>query len=558
MSFITNGGSYEWKITNNLTTYGAENLSGGKLTDALYKQIGIGNVIARQLTLTLWDATIDPSYPLVLNVEATDVNGNTTTIGKGTYYVDIIDKSPYSEYSNITAYDALLKTEVPFMKSGTWTETTDYAVALQIASDIGVSLESGTESLLGGSPMTINEVPSIGDNGTTSREMLSVVACMRGGNFIINDDNELQLVLLGGALPVSPSVVYVDSDGDLASKAIEALDSADNVVSFDGSGNFDVIAFSTVTSSTYLWYVGTDGNFYADTWANIQAIAPVNPTQTIVIGDEVVQFDVAPTETIKRVELWANGSTSYRSPSGLTESAWDALGGIILSANMPIMASQSLADELYTAYADFTYVPYTADTAYFDPDTPLGTSLQIKNDTVLLSNRTLKIDVLAPSDLSADATQAVVSYYPYLTPFERALKAESDNNVTRISINEEGIAQEVRRAEGAESDLGVLIQTTKDGILETFTDYVTGQEKYIRRSAQGLELGEQDSNFKAILSNTELAFTGADGQKAAWISNTQMNIEEAVIRKDEKFIGTSGNWVQQVVNDHFQIKWVGN
>ena len=555
MSFITNGGSYEWKITNNLTTYGAENLSGGKLTDVLYKQIGIGNVIARTLTLTLWDATIDPSYPLVLKVEATDVNGNTTTIGKGTYYVDTIDKSPYSEYSNIIAYDALLKTEVPYMRTGTWAATTDRAVVEQIASDIGVSVSPDTLTLLTPAK-TIDEVPSIGDNGTTSREMLSVVGCMRGGNFIINDDNELELVPLSGKYNAI-KVVTVDSNGLYQYVAWGALDSTYDVLTLDGGGIFQKTNYDSLTGSSVVTYLDEDGIYHQDTWTNVQAIVP-SPVPTVVIGDEVVQFDVAPTETIKRVEVWANGSTSYRSPSGLSESAWEALGGIILSANMPIMASQSLADELYTAYYNTTYVPYTADTAYFDPDTPLGTSLQIKNDTVLLTNRTLNIDVLAASDMSADATQAVVSYYPYLTPFERALKNESDNNVTRISINEEGIAQEVRRAEGAESDLGVLVQTTKDSILETFSDYVTGQEKYIRRSAQGLELGEQDSNFKALLSNTELAFTGADGQKAAWISNTQMNIEEAVIRKDEKFIGSSGNWVQQVVNDHFQIKWVGN
>lgn len=558
MSFILDGGSYEWKITNNLLTIGAENLLGGKLTDGLYTRIGIGNTIAKQLELSLWNVDIDPSYPLILNVEAVASDGTITTIGKGTYFVDTIDKSPYSEYSKVTAFDALLKAEVPYMKSGDWVETTDYALAAQIASDIGVSLESGTESLLGGSPMTINEVPSIGDNGTTSRELLSVIAIMRGGNFIINDDNELQLVLLGGALLVSPSVVYVDSDGDLATKAIEALDSADNVVSFNGSGNFDVIAFSTVTSSTYLWYVGTDGNFYADTWANIQAIAPVDPTQTIVVGDEVVEFDVSPTETIKRVELWASGTTSYRSPSGLTEEEWDALGGIVLSASMPIMASQELADALFSAYENFTYVPYSARTAYVDPDVRLCATLAIKDDTVLLTNRTLSVDVLSPSDLSAEATEQQASYYPYMSPMERAIQTETVKNSARITITEEGIETEILRAQGAEKDLGLTIQETADSISQTFNDYKTNQEKYIRYSAAGIELGEQNSNFKAKLSNTELAFTGSDGQKAAWVSNTQLNIQEAVIQQggSQKLNGSTGHWVWQVANDELQLKWV--
>lgn len=558
MSLITQGGHYEWQIKNGANTYSVENLISGDLCQAIYEKISVGNVAAKTLNITLWNVDLDPTQPIILSVDAVQADGTRMNYPKGIFYIDTIAASPYSEVVEVTAFDALLKAEVPYMKSGDWVETTDYAVALQIANDIGVSLESGTESLLGGSPMTINEVPSIGDNGTTSRELLSVIAIMRGGNFIINDDNELQLVLLGGALLVSPSVVYVDSDGDLATKAIEALDSADNVVSFNGSGNFDVIAFSTVTSSTYLWYVGTDGKFYADTWANIQAIAPVDPTQTIVVGDEVVEFDVSPTETIKRVELWASGTTSYRSPSGLTEEEWDALGGIVLSASMPIMASQDLADDLFSAYENFTYVPYSARTAYIDPDVRLCATLAIKDDTVLLTNRTLSVDVLSPSDLSAEATEQQASYYPYMSPMERAIHEETVKNSARISITDEGITAEVLRAQGAEKDLGLNIKETADSITQTFTDYKTNQEKYIRYSAAGIELGEQNSNFKAKLSNTELAFTGSDGQKAAWVSNTQLNIQEAVIQQggSQKLNGSTGHWVWQVANDELQLKWV--
>lgn len=558
MSFILDGGSYEWKITNNLLTIGAENLLGGKLTDGLYTRIGIGNTIAKQLELSLWNVDIDPSYPLILNVEAVASDGTKTTIGKGTYFVDTIDKSPYSEYSKVTAFDALLKAEVPYMKSGDWVETTDYAVALQIANDIGVSLESGTESLLGGSPMTINEVPSIGDNGTTSRELLSVIAIMRGGNFIINDDNELQLVLLGGALLVSPSVVYVDSDGDLATKAIEALDSADSVVSFNNSGNFDVIAFSTVTSSTYLWYVGTDGKFYADTWANIQAIAPVDPTQTIVVGDEVVEFDVSPTETIKRVELWASGTTSYRSPSGLTEEEWDALGGIVLSASMPIMASQDLADDLFSAYENFTYVPYSARTAYVDADVRLCATLAIKDDTVLLTNRTLSVDVLSPSDLSAEATEQQASYYPYMSPMERAIHEETVKNSARISISDAAIESEVIRAKDAEEQINSAITQTAEGFRVELNDFKSGLNSYMSYENGTLTLGDKNADIKSEFKNDKWAIVGKNGQDAQWIDENSVNGNDFVAYNSYQVVATSGRWVTRTPNNRFQIKWKAN
>lgn len=557
MSFITNGGSYEWKITNGSRVYGAENLSGGKLIDKAYEQLSIGNVIARQLELKMWEVNLDPAYPIELALEATTYEGTTTTIGKGTYFIDTIEASPYSDYAVITAYDALLKADVPYMKSGSWTATLASEVASQIATDIGVTIEEQTLAYIFSNPKTIDQVPSIGDNGTTERELLSVIAVMYGGNWIINDSNELELVQLGGRISPTVSLVTIDSNGLFYAKPYGAVQASETVVTVNSSGNFATALMSAVTSSTVLWYIGTDGMNYTDTWENIQAL-PTGTYPSVVIGDEVSEFDVSPTETITRIELWEKSSKSYRSPEGLTESEWEALGGIVLSAQMPLMASQSLADELYAMYSGFTYVPYTAESAYFDPETALGTTLEIKDDTVILSHRTLDIGVLAPSDLSADPTQELKSYYPKLSPFERGVQQDIEESFARITTTNDEIEAEVRRAKGVEEDLGTRITTTAEGLRVDLNDYKNEVASYLSYENGTLTLGEQDSNFKAQLTNQELAFTGSDGQKAAWISNTQMNIEEAVIQRDEKFVATGGNWVQQVVNNHFQIKWVSN
>ena len=555
MSLITQGGHYEWTVVNGANTYGKANISSGTLSDGVYEKIGIGNVVARQLDIRLWNVTVDASSPLVLTVDAYNIDGTHTTKNKGTYYIDTAATSPYSEYTEITAYDAMLKTEVPFMKGGTFVTTTDKAVVEEIATAIGVNIEPNTAAILA-SPKTINEVPSIGDNGTTMREMLSVVATMRGGNFIINDDGELELASLLGKYDVA-RVVTLDSNGDFELIPYSLLESADEVISLDANGDFQVIAFSAVTDSTELWFVDGDGNDYSDTWENIQALAPI-PYPALTVGNEVAKFDVSPTETVTRIELWAGSSTSYRSPEGLTEAAWEALGGIILSANMPIMASQSLADALYTLYNGYTYVPYTADKAYFDPAVPLGTSLEIKNDTVLLTDRSLKIGSLGFSNLSAGATAAVVSYYPKMTPVERSLERDIESNRASITVNEDAITAEATRAQGAEEELSSTLTQTAEGLRVDLNDYKNEVATYMQYASGTLTLGEQGSNFQAKLDNTRLAFTGADGTDAAWISNTQLNIKEAVIEKDEKFKGSAGNWVQQVVNDHFQIKWVAN
>lgn len=550
-------GSYEWNLTNGTTTYGPSNISGGKLTDALYEPLSVGNVVARTFEFRMWGITLDPSQPVILELVKIGAQGNITRKPKGTYFIDTIEKSPYSEYSEFTAFDALLKTEVPYMKTGTFTPVAASALVTQIATDIGVTIEEQTLAYILGNPKTIDQVPSIGDNGTTERELLSVIAVMYGGNWIINDSNELELVQLGGRISPTANLVTIDSNGLFYAKPYGAVQASETVVTVNSSGNFVTALMSAVTSSTVLWYIGTDGLNYTDTWANIQAL-PTGTYPTVTIGDEVAEFDVSPTETITRVELWEKSSKSYRSPEGLTESEWEALGGIVLSAQMPLMASQSLADELYTRYNGFSYIPYTAESAYFDPETALGTTLEIKDDTVILSNRTLDIGVLAPSDLSADPTQELKSYYPKLSPFERGVQQDIEESFARITTTNDEIEAEVRRAKGAEEDLGTRITTTAEGLRVDLNDYKNEVASYLSYENGTLTLGEQDSNFKAQLTNQELAFTGSDGQKAAWISNTQMNIEEAVIQRDEKFVATGGNWVQQVVNNHFQIKWVGN
>ena len=564
MSFITDGGSYAWRIENGANTFGSENLCGGTLTDALYDKLGIGNVIARELSLKMWNPTIDPTQPIVLKLVKTDANGNTETIGKGTYFIDTIGKSPYSEYTDIQAYDAILKTDIPFMVSGDYTATTDYAIADEIATRIGVSLEAVTAAYLSANAVTINEVPNIGDNGTTCRQMLSVIAMLHGGNWIINDDGDLQLILLNGVLD-SVDIVYIGSDGLFYYDDLLNMPDSASFTTIDGNGDFQAVAKADITDSTEVVYLDRSGEFAVDEYGNIKDIHP--DADTIVIGNEVSKFDVSPTETIKRVEVWASSTVSYRSPSGLTQAQWEAVGGVVLSCNMPVMASQELADALYAQYVTafgtgYEYIPYHADGAFFDPEAPLATNLTIKNDTVVLSKRTLSVDVLAPCDLEANATLAAVSYYPYITPVEREIKRDVAQNSARITVNEGSIEGEVQRAEGEETSIRTLVRQTADEWNATLTDYINGTEEYMRfyddNGTPTLELGESDSNFKAKLTTEELAFIGADNQKAAWISNTQLNINEAVITTDEKFVASGGNWVEQTVNNHFQIKWIAN
>lgn len=433
MSFILNGGYYEWEIANNGTTWGAANISEGCLSDGCFNQLSVGNVVARQLKLTLWNVALDPAYPLVLTLKKIRGDGTVESIPKGTYFIDTFGTSPYSEYAEVTAYDALLKSEAPFMTSGEWSAASDAALAAEIATRIGVTLDPVTSAYLSASPITINEAPNIGPNGTTIREMLSVIGCLRGGSWIIDDNNNLQLILLNGT-PDSVGIVYIGTDGLFYTDDLINMPSSASFVGFDANGDAQAIPKADITDADEVMYISRSGVCEVDTYGNIKVISP--DYDTVVIGDEVIDLDVSPSETIKGVEVWAGSKTSYRAWDTDEYATWDDIDGAILVCSMPIMASQTVADNLFSQYEDFTYLPYKASGVYADPELPLGTRLVIKSSTVALTQRELNIDALASCGLSAEATKLAASYYPYLTPVERSLQKDINNNYTAIQVQE--------------------------------------------------------------------------------------------------------------------------
>ena len=280
---IANGGHYEWQILNNGTA--VDNIMEGKITQTLYEQASIGNVIAKQLEFTfVKGTTIDVTYPLVVQFRATG-STNSAWYDKGTYWVDTIESSPYSDLVKVKAYDALLKANVTYMATGTWATKTDKTILDEIKADLGVAVEgqnttpvSGTYKQFVDNPISITEAPNIGVNGTTDMQMLSYLAVMRGSNWIINDSKQLQLLPL-----------------------------------------FDEQA------------TGHDA---------------------VNIGDAVDDFDASPSEAIKGVCLWVNESSYYRYPypNPSNDANWEALGGRKIEADLPIGASQALAENLYNQF----------------------------------------------------------------------------------------------------------------------------------------------------------------------------------------------------------------
>ena len=453
-SLILNEGHYVWHIQNGAEDISLSNLVTGSLYDSLYEDFTVGQVNARQLTLSLWDVDIDTDYPLVLSVDAVQADGSYVNYPKGTYLVDTVEKSPYSEYVEVTAYDAMLKADAPFMVTGTWAQTTDYAIIVDIASRLGVAIEANTDAMFSANPGTISDAPSIGEDGTTCREMLSYIGILWCGNWIINDNNELQFV----EVQVTPRfAVQVDDDGLFQVVNYYDLDSTDELVMVDGNGDFQVVQKANLGAlDSVVVYV--DGQLEVGAgWLTFTDITPVE------IEDEVRAFDASPVEIVDRAMVWANTSTYYRADSSLTDAQFFALTGKCVNVTLAIEADQTAADILYGSTLGYRYHPYTASGVFADPTLPLGTLLKIKDQFVYLTNRTTTIDLMSTCELSANATESQKSLYPKMTSTERQFAADIKESYARISVNEDSIESEVLRATDAEGQLSSLItQTEKD------------------------------------------------------------------------------------------------
>lgn len=428
MSFILDGGQYEWLLENDGNTYGAAHICEGRVEDKLYEKLSVGNVIARQLDITLWNAPIDPLKPLSLSLKKT-LGADESVVSKGVYFTDAYSKSPYSEYAEIKAYDALLKTDAPFKTSGSWNNPSEVTVARQIASKIGVSLNQLTDIYLSDNGSSMTEAPKIGDNGTTMREMLSVIGILHGGNWIIDDNNNLQLVLLNGNLYTESALTISDTDGLFYLKKVYEIEPGDYFVAVNDQGGFESLDALEATNDDIIVYVDQLGNFGVDTLYNVLRIKPEPLTDHI--GDEVSEFDVSDAQTIEGVEVWLGNDVSFRAWDTAAYASFDDIEGAILSVSMPIMASQTVANNLWAQYGGFEFIPYKASNAYAAPEDALGTLLEIKDKTVTLSARVLNIDLLAACLLSSEWDAK--TWYPYLSPVERSLQKQIDSTKTEVS-----------------------------------------------------------------------------------------------------------------------------
>lgn len=177
------------------------------------------------------------------------------------------------------------------------------------------------------------------------------------------------------------------------------------------------------------------------------------------------------------------------------------------------------------------FYPYDATEAALNPAAELGDEVTVNGITSVLGSIVTQFHQGMWAEVSAPGLPEDQDF-PYSSPTERAAERAEINtevNSAKIAVNADAITAEVTRATGAESGLNTTLtskitQTAnevridlKDYADTAVGDHAAEQQRYIRYSADGLELGEEGSMAQARLTNTKLSFRDVNGAEKAYI-----------------------------------------
>lgn len=156
----------------------------------------VGNCVSAEIEIQM-ENPMEPferRAEIGLYIRAANKNDASEWIQKGVFYIDErkIDRTnPNFLTISIHGYDSMIKAEefFPENTSMTW-PATDIAVVEEIASFIGVSIDSRTREIMTYGYSISKPVD------LTCRELLGQIAAAYAGNFVISDTGQLRLVPL--------------------------------------------------------------------------------------------------------------------------------------------------------------------------------------------------------------------------------------------------------------------------------------------------------------------------------------------------------------------------
>jgi len=279
------------------------------------------------------------------------------------------------------------------------------------------------------------------------------------------------------------------------------------------------------TGKEMLCYIGAmyGGNWIMDESGELKLVQLVAPSYTHQIGVLAERFHKSKAfEPIATIHIKTDEkSEGYTSTNGT---------GRTLEVFCP-WGTQEIADDLLDLLGGYIYQPFEAFGANIDPACQLGDGVTVNGLTSVIFKEGITLDPRCADDISAPYEEEVNHEYPYRTPMQREIaKREEENNYLRSTITQ--------------SVEGIRIELTQytDSAVEGYAEEL---QKYIRYTAEGLELGDELAETMARLTETKLAFV-AGGDEKAYIGQDSDGVY--------KFFVVNGHIVNKLeLGDHWDL-----
>ena len=448
---VTYGIDKLFTITQNRATYNATNPTIGACTSStLELELIPESRVPRMATIVLSNRLV-----------SADGTEQSEWLPAGTFYVDTRSKEREGMTLVLTAYDAMLKADQPYLENSelsSWPSPDDDVVD-EIADLMGITVDSRT--VLAGYDVPIPE------QDWTMREVLGWIAAANGGNWVITPENKLLLVkfegitsllgtdsshalLLGDSLIVlSTGIKYEDTRSLLG-------DDSDSAIKF--GSDFVVL---NVNRNRDGGYYPTDGQDIQKNAHSLQNLGLLQP--------------------FTGVKLWRSHETTYEDQE-VTHTAGTAImteivrveveqsvmagtdDGRVLEADCP-WATQAMATAILAQIDGYCWQGAVVEGAEITPAAELGDPVICDGVAFPLSSLSVTYDGAYAPTISAPADEEVDYEYHY--------ESEVDRKINRkVSIGENYYGFKVTRENGIE------VSNIVDGVSTTRMILNSNEQKF--------------------------------------------------------------------------------
>lgn len=389
------------------------------------KPLSVGNCISATLELSvLTEDDISRSSSVVILSRLTDGRLLSEWLEFGTFFIDKRDVSR-NGLITLTCYDAMLKANAPYPLrwDNDWPKTMKTVVET-IAERLGVHIDPRTRIKTGDDYV----VPR--PEGLTLQQVLGYIGSCHGGNWIITEDNLLRLVPLITSPDITRDITDLDYNLLETSKGDKLVYEGYTIQHPRLPLPGGELPKSGVPMSYRILDALQRPILMHDSDCLVWATADDAAAAETIVRVSAVLGELSTGRPLKVTGISMSDSNGNEFAAGTTE------GSVITIAENPY-ATQSICEDLYSAFAGLIYSPYKATKGIVDVSCELGDGVVI-GDKVhsVIYGIELTLDTLATVDVTAPDSEDLEAEYPYTSMEERrynSLKTKIDNMTSHIA-----------------------------------------------------------------------------------------------------------------------------